>query len=99
MRRGFRKDANHSAIRKVFDSLGAAVLDTAQFGMSLDFIVGWRGQTFMVEVKDGMKCPSARKLTLDEIKLHAEMARQGVTVHVIESVDEAYELLGARTTA
>ena len=47
----------------------------------------------MVEIKDGAKPPSARKLTADQEVFHAAVTAYGCKVHIVKSVDEAIELL------
>ena len=67
-RRAARKDNNHTTIVKAFRKLGWSVLDTAQLKNCVDLIVAKAGYTVAVEVKDGAKPPSARKLTPGELK-------------------------------
>lgn len=52
-----------------------------------DLLVGFRGKTALLEVKDGEKPPSARKLTPAEQKFFDEW--RGGTLAVVNSVDEA----------
>lgn len=49
--------------------MGWSVLDLAQYGVSVDYAVGKPGFAALLEVKDGSKPPSARKLTDNEKKL------------------------------
>lgn len=92
-----RTDGNHAEIRQAFRALGAYVLDTSHVGGGFpDLIVGTRGRWLMVEIKDGSKPPSRRKLTADQLVLHAEVQRVGCAVHVVETADQAYALLGAK---
>lgn len=66
-RRAARKDANHNAIQAVFVRLGWSVADTSALGNGFpDLVAAKHGRTVLVEVKDGTKPPSARKLTPDE---------------------------------
>ena len=53
----------------------------------------YRGNISYVEIKDGAKPPSARKLTPDQVEFHAKCLAHGYTVHVIKSVDEAIQLI------
>ena len=52
-----------------------------------DLLVGFRGQTFLLECKDGEKPPSARKLTPAEQKFFDEW--RGGTLVIVNTVDEA----------
>ena len=90
-------DANHSAIVSALEQIGVGVLDTsgAADGWS-DLVTFQRGIMRAVEIKDGEKPPSARKLTIAQVRAH-ELARvHGCTIHVVTSVDEALALHGAR---
>ena len=51
-----------------------------------------RGVLRLIEVKDGKKPPSARKLTRHEELYHADMAAAGCPVLIIESVDQVLAL-------
>jgi hypothetical protein len=55
-----------------------------------DLLVGFRGQNFLLELKDGSKRPSERKLTDDQQEWHQQWRGQ---VAVVESVDEALRLI------
>jgi len=57
-----------------------------------DLLCGVRGTNLLVEIKDGQKVPSARKLTPDEAAWHQSWRGQ---VAIIESVDDALALVGA----
>lgn len=68
--RAARRDANHSEIKGVFESLDCSVLDVAGIPCGFDLIVGYKTQAICVEVKDGAKPPSAQKLTPNEFSAH-----------------------------
>lgn len=73
MRRAARTDANHSEIVDAFRKLGCSVLSLAPIGRGVpDLLVHRAGRYALVEVKDGSKVPSARKLTPDQERFHAE---------------------------
>jgi Holliday junction resolvase len=62
-----RTDSNQQRIVAALRKLGASVVSTSQVGQGLpDLLVGWMGVTVLIEIKDGDKPPSARKLTADE---------------------------------
>jgi hypothetical protein len=61
--RNARKDANHAEIVACFRKLGWSVLDISQLKNCADIVVARNGITFVIEIKDGTKPPSARKLT------------------------------------
>ena len=56
-----------------------------------DLLVSYRGETMLIEVKDGAKPPSARRLTEAEQKFHDEWP--GSNLYIINSVEEALSLL------
>lgn len=70
MRRAARRDANHSSIKDVFESFDCSVLDIASTPCGFDLVIGYKTQAILVEVKDGEKPPSARKLTENEFSAH-----------------------------
>ena len=65
-RRANRRDANHRDIIEEFKRLGWSVLDIADLKNCCDLMVAKCGHTIAIEVKDGEKPPSARKLTSGE---------------------------------
>ena len=87
MRRAARVDENQSDIVSSLRAIGAIVRVISQGDGIPDLLVGFQGQTFLLEVKDGNKPPSARKLTPAEQKFFDEW--RGGTLAVVNSVDEA----------
>ncbi len=93
MRRAARTDNNHAEIVAALRSVGAGVCDLSAVGKGCpDLLVAYRGRWLTVEVKDGSKPPSARKLTAEQQKWHAAHPAQ---VHVVKNVDEALQAIGA----
>jgi hypothetical protein len=87
MRRRGRTDSNHTAIVAALRRAGATVQSLADVGAGCpDLLVGWRGGTFLVEVKDGAKSPSHRTLTEMEQRWHDGW--KGMRVVIMESVDD-----------
>ena len=68
MRRDCRPDANHKEISNTFVRLGWSVLDIHQIPNSADILVGKWNHSIVIEIKDGSKPPSKRKLTPGEIR-------------------------------
>ena len=89
MRRAAKRDDNHAEIRDTLrDIPGVVVADTGSLGGGFpDLVVGYRGVVHLLEIKDGSKPPSKRKLTPDEVKFFNNWA--GFPVHVVASFDEA----------
>lgn len=94
MRRAAKVDANQSEIVAALRAVGASVQPLhAVGGGCTDLAVGFRGVNYMIEVKDGDKPPSARKLTPDQVTWHEAWRGQ---VCVVKSVEEALEAIGIR---
>lgn len=66
--RAHRKDSNHADVGDYLRKLGWSVLDLAQHGASIDYVVGQPGFAALLEVKKPGP-PSARKLTTAEKKI------------------------------
>lgn len=95
MRRAARIDANQNEIVCALRGVGATVAITSMVGAGFpDIVVGYRGQNYMIEIKDGSKPPSRRRLTDDEQKFH-DLWRG--TVIVVNNIDEALQLLEIET--
>lgn len=92
MRRAARRDANEQDIIKAMRGAGAYVKVVNDEGL-FDLLVSYRGETLLIEVKDGTKPPSARRLTEAEQGFHNEWP--GSDLYIIASVDEALALLKA----
>jgi hypothetical protein len=93
MRRAAKVDRNHQEIVAALRDVGASVLSLAPLGRGApDLLVGFRGQVYLLEVKDGAKAPSKQRLTADEARWHQEWRGH---VAVVRSVDEALRAIGA----
>jgi Holliday junction resolvase len=91
MRYANRIDANQNQIVDALRKAGAVVRIISQGDGIPDLLVGYRGFTILIEVKDGEKVPSARKLTEAEQKFFDDW-RGGMLV-IVNSIDEALETL------
>lgn len=88
-----RVDDNQGAIVQALRQVGARVQLLHAVGRGCpDLLVGFRGLNVLLEVKDGSKPPSARKLTADEQAWHDDWPGQ---VAVVASADEALTAIGA----
>ena len=90
MRRAARRDNGEQDIIKAMRAEGAYVKVINDEGL-FDLLVSHRGETLLIEVKDGAKPPSARRLTDAEQKFHDEWP--GSDLHIVNSVEEAIALL------
>lgn len=86
MRRAARTDANHREIVDALRKVGCVVHDTSALGGGFPDLVVKAARVLLMEVKDGKKPPSARRLTPEQEKFAAEWAGHWVCV---SSVDEA----------
>jgi hypothetical protein len=93
--RARRIDANHREVLDALRSVGAAILDTHAIPGGLDCVVGYRGIVRLLEIKDGRKPPSARRLTAAEADTIGRFTSVGCPVHVVTSVDDALTAIGA----
>lgn len=92
MRRRGRTDGNHTAITKGLRKLGATVQSLADIGAGCpDLLVGFQRRTYLLEVKDGSRPPSERKLTPDETEWHETW--RGGALHVVLSLDDAVAIV------
>lgn len=90
MRRAARTDRNHSEIAAAFVAMGCSVRSLAAVGGGMpDLLVGVYGCNMLVEVKDGEKSPSQRKLTPDQIKFHAEWKGPKMVIERLADVEKA----------
>ncbi len=92
MRYANRIDANQNQIVDAMRKVGAVVRIISQGDGIPDLLVGYKGYTILMEVKDGDKVPSARKLTEAEQKFFDDW--RGGMLAVVNSVEEALEILG-----
>lgn len=95
MRRAARRDANEGDIIKALRAEGAYVKVINDEGL-FDLLVAYTGpsgfqHTLLLEVKDGAKPPSARRLTDAEAKFHEEWPLSNL--YVVTSVEDAVALL------
>ena len=91
--RAARIDANHEQVVSALRAAGASVQSLAGVGKGVpDLLVGFQGKTLLMEVKDGKKTPSERRLTEDQLKWHG--AWRGGPLAVVDGVDAALRMLG-----
>ena len=92
MRRAAKVDANHKQVVKMFRRHGCSVHSLAAVGAGVpDLLVGYSGVTHLVEVKDGSKPPSQRKLTPAQVAFRD--AWKGEPPVTIESTADAILLV------
>lgn len=94
MRHNARVDRNQEEIVKALRKVGATVQSLAAVGRGVpDILVGFRRNTYLLEIKDYQKPPSARELTPDQVDWH--MAWIGGPCVVVTTIGEALAAIGA----
>lgn len=92
MRRAAKVDDNQASIVAALRTVGCSVLPLHAVGQGCpDLLVARAGDMVLIEVKDGAKPPSARKLTPDQVEFHASWRGRIV---VVTSIREALEAVG-----
>jgi Holliday junction resolvase len=96
VRRAAKVDANHAEIVDALRLIGVSVASTAAIGKVFpDLVVSDGSRTLLIEIKDGEKSPSKRKLTEDQEKFAAAWRGQ---IARVECVADALKLFGWRKT-
>lgn len=89
VRRAAKVDANHGEVVNALRAVGCSVLSLAAVGNGcpdLLVCVPWNRRLHLIEVKDGSRPPSERKLTDDQVKFHASWKGP---IHVVMNVEQA----------
>lgn len=77
MRRKAKVDANQKEIVEGLRKSGCSVAVTSDAHKGFpDIVVGCMGKNIMIEIKDGKKSPSERKLTNDQVEFRAAWSGQ-----------------------
>lgn len=93
MRQAAKTDENQKTIVTALRKAGASVQSLAAVGKGCpDLLVGYNGINYLMEVKDGNKVPSARKLSIDQEHWHSVWTG---AVHIVKTEDEALKILKA----
>jgi len=88
MRRAARVDSNQLEIVAALRSVGASVF---VIGLPVDLLVGYKGHTFLVEIKDGPK----KRLTALQEAFFAKWA--GGTLVRVDGPEAALRMIGVMT--
>ena len=90
MKTNARIDRNQPAIVQFFRVHDFSVLHVHQLKNCVDIMISKGKVTAAIEIKDGLKPPSARKLTEGELKFKNEW--QGLW-YLCESIDDAHKIM------
>jgi len=87
-----RTDRNHAEIINALRKIpNLSVFSTHEVGKGFpDIVIGYKGINYLIEIKDGNKPPSARKLTDAEVKFHNDWRGQ---IKIVNNLDEVLNLL------
>jgi hypothetical protein len=91
LRQASRIDTNQPAIVAALRGVGASVLHLHQLKNCFDLLVGYRGRTFLMEVKDPSQPPSKRELTIGEAAFREKW--RGTPYHIVHTPDEAISII------
>ena len=92
VRRKAQVDDSQAEIVEGLRKAGVAVAVTSSAGQGFpDIVTGFRGQNYLIEIKDGKKPPSKRKLTPDQVSFHNQWKGQ---IAVAKSLTEAFKIIG-----
>ena len=87
-----RTDQNQTELVRGLRKAGCNVLSLAAVGNGCPDLLVYRHSTglfYMLEIKDGDKVPSRRKLTPHQIKFHKDWP-----VHIVNDIAEALQAVG-----
>jgi hypothetical protein len=87
-----RTDRNHAEIINALRKIpNLSVFSTHEVGKGFpDIVLGYKGVNYLIEIKDGNKPPSARKLTDAELQFHCNWKGQ---IKIVNNLDEVLNLL------
>lgn len=85
-------DSNQNELFKKIRQVGATVQDISMVGHGCpDALIGFRGKNYLIEIKDGNKPKSKRKLTPNEAEFMLTWQGQA---RVVNDIMDIYEMLG-----
>lgn len=86
-------DSNHKDVVKELRKLGAVVTSVTCVKEFCDIVACFNGSVILIEVKDGSKPPSQRRLTEREQKYHDKLEKVGCVVHIVNNLEEVNYLI------
>lgn len=94
-----RVDENQRAVVDALRAAGASVQHLHKVGQGCpDIVVGYRGQNFLIEIKDGSKPPSKQGLTGPQEIWHRNWRGHAVVVNSPEAALAAIGVIQVRGT-
>jgi Holliday junction resolvase len=87
MKYAAKADRNQPEIVAALRSIGARVVPTHTVGQGFpDLVVAIGSRTILIEIKDGQKVKSKRRLTPQQEEFHAAWTGE---IYVVETIEEA----------
>lgn len=93
MIRKAKVDSNQKEIVEALRKVGAEVFHVHMVKNLFDILVAYNGTLYAMEIKDGNKPPSQRKLTEGEERCRVKLEGVNVPYNVVTSVEEALEVI------
>lgn len=90
--RAYHKDSNHASVVRALAACTIEAWDLSAYGFPADLLITKNGGVAFIEIKDGKKCKSARKLTKNSEEFAKFLKRNGTELFVVNSDEEAVEL-------
>jgi len=91
VRRKAKVDDNQQEIVRLLRQLGCSVKSLAAVGGGCpDLLVGTQGKNLLIEIKDGNKSPSRRKLTTDQQDFHSTWDGR---IHLVETNQDLLDVI------
>ena len=89
--RARRIDDNQKQVVKNLRQLGLSVVIVSMVPVGFDFIIGHKGKNYLIELKDGQKVKSKKKLTENETDFFNNWRGQ---VNKCETIEEILFVIG-----
>jgi Holliday junction resolvase len=84
-----RVDSNQKKIVSELRKMGCSILHTHQLGKGApDIIVGYNGNNYLIEIKDGSKTLSQQRLTRDELQFQSNWNGSYFVCNSVEQIKE-----------
>ncbi len=100
MRRSAKVDENQTKIIKGMRQIGAYVMPTHQLKNAFDCLVCYRGNTFIMEIKNPEYLPKTydrlrleKALSEGEIKCMEAIEAVGVKYHIVTTIEQAIAII------
>jgi hypothetical protein len=92
-----KKDANQKEIERSLSQVGASCLDMSRLKNCFDLLVGFRGQTYIMEIKNPEYVAKSREPIeyLSDGEREFMESWRGSAYHIVTTSEEALRIIGA----